>query len=505
MLNFIKKYWVVAGIAVVFTTLAIAAAVFRFNNYESGTFDLGIFVQIIKNNVYGVVSSNGFPLWGNLGGLSQLAAHFSPILFVLDPFYKIWQSPITLLVIQAVLVGISGIEIYYLSRLLGLSHKIATFIEVVFFVNPLVWSMLIYDFHEICFAIPLVLLLIIGYFKKSWWLFGIGLVLALMVKEDVIVTIGILGMVLLITGWFVKKQHRVNRYAITMIVMAGVVGIVAFVVSKMASQNLSPQIVNFLTERYGSSNSNMFSEMIWYIRHMFDVYSIGQIFAYFAPLCFLPLICMESLEWTIPAMFVLLVAMITTWSGQHQFINQYGATAVPYLFTATVIAMKQNKINIEKNWKWIASGIGVAVVIVFFFTNLTCINEVIAPNFNNERSMASKDLNQVVDDIPKGANNNSISITGNNQVFPHLISHYDTYAAQTELGSIDSIWGYPQTITDYVVTDTNKLIAQGYTLSLTSTVIHNWDKETSQKLSRDSRYQLVDSVNGVELWKLKGN
>ena len=47
------------------------------------------------------------------------------------------------------------------------------------------------------------------------------------------------------------------------------------------------------------------------------------------------------------------------------------------------------------------------------------------------------------------------------------------------------------------------MIAQEYSLTVTDTILHNWDLETSKELSQDSRYQLVDSVNGVDLWKLK--
>ena len=506
LLAFSKKYWLVIGIAIIFTALAIMAAVYRFNHYETGTLDLGIFVAGIKNTVYGILSPGGFPLYNNFGGMSQLSAHFSPILFLLVPLYKIWESPITLLVVQAIMIGIGGLEIYYLARsIFKLSHKISIFVEIVFFVNPLVWSMLIFDFHEICFAVPLVLLMIIGYFKKNWWLFGIGLMFALMVKEDIIVTIGILGLSLLVFDWFHEKAHKVNKFAIVMIVGTIVAGITAFIVSIVTSENLPPQILNFLTERYtsGTGNATIWETVFWYIRHVTDIYSIGQVFSYFAPFCFMLFVCGKSRIWLVPVIPVLGMVMITTWTGQHTFIDQYGVTAIPFLFTAFLITLTQKNIEIEKNWGWIATGIGISLVIIFLFTNLTRINQLIAPSKNSEVAVACGDLNKIIDSIPNGKDCNSISVTGNNWVYPHIVKDYNAYTVETPYGISTSIWGYPHTITDYVITDTNVLMSQVFTKTLISKETFNWDELESQALSQDSRYELIDSVNGAELWKLK--
>ena len=65
------------------------------------------------------------------------------------------------------------------------------------------------------------------------------------------------------------------------------------------------------------------------------------------------------------------------------------------------------------------------------------------------------------------------------------------------------IYGYPQTNTDYVITDTNTLISQNYRATLTGPIVYNWDIEMAKELGESNNYQLVNTVGDVDLWKLK--
>ena len=64
------------------------------------------------------------------------------------------------------------------------------------------------------------------------------------------------------------------------------------------------------------------------------------------------------------------------------------------------------------------------MAVLYLLTNLTGINELIAPNFNKMTKEADSSLNQIIKDIPKGE---SITVTGNNLVLPHLVSNWDAY------------------------------------------------------------------------------
>jgi uncharacterized membrane protein len=527
----LKSFWSKYGVAILimigFIIVACIGTIFKYTRYEATAFDLGIFTEEMKNTIHGLMSSGGLPLYSHIEGFSHFAIHFSPILMSLIPFYVIWQSPLTLLVAQAILTGVGGFLIYYFARMMKLSKKTSLFIEIVYFVNPLLWSLLIFDFHELAFAVPMVMIMIIGYFKKDWKLFGVGLILSVMIKEDLTLTVGLLGVLLFAIDWFkrkekqyfidhyepTKRQHKINKYAVLMMLVAGCSIILAVALSWKASDGYTPQVLDFIKQRYGATISSPISSLpnttfVYYLRHTFDIYSIGQLFAYFAPLCFLPLF---SIEWAIPAICILIIAMISTWGGQHNFINQYATSALPYLFTGMVLTFaktKEDKNTIEikeiktENWKLYASGfiIAFSLIIIYLYTPLTNIGQMIGPAFDPNSQKASSDLNQVINSIPKGT---KISVTANNNIEPHLVVDNDPYLAHLQYGFVNSVWGYPDRLTDYVLVDTNFLMSQLYSVDLFTPGIHNWDKETNFALESDNRYELVDKVNDVSLWKLK--
>src|SRR3990172_158127 len=113
-----------------------------YDSYRAYALDLGLFTQTLKYTL------EGYPLFHTIGGTSHLAYHFSPILFLLVPIY--WLPPYshTPFIIQSVALGLSGYLVYALATHFKLSHRNSLFIEILFFINPLVWGVALYDFHE---------------------------------------------------------------------------------------------------------------------------------------------------------------------------------------------------------------------------------------------------------------------------------------------------------------------------------------------------------------------
>jgi uncharacterized membrane protein len=193
-------------IVFLFTVVACFCSIhLLYDCYRASSFDLGIFTEGIKNTLL------GNPLYSNMIGFNQLASHFSPILFLVVPFYWLYPHPQTLLIIQAISLGFGGYLVYCLANYYKLSKKLCLFIEVLYFISPLVWGMVSFDFHEACFAPPFLLLMIIGMLQKKWWLFGVGLVFSLMVKEDIILIVAVFGFVLLVTNYFKNKKIEWRR------------------------------------------------------------------------------------------------------------------------------------------------------------------------------------------------------------------------------------------------------------------------------------------------------
>ena len=113
--------------ALIFSNLTV----FRHYSSKTGAWDLGIFTQSLWTTLNGDgLFYHTCKLFINLSG-SFFGVHFSPILFLILPFYWIIPTTETLLVLQPFIVTLAAIPIYRLAeenaggRIVGLVFALA--------------------------------------------------------------------------------------------------------------------------------------------------------------------------------------------------------------------------------------------------------------------------------------------------------------------------------------------------------------------------------------------
>lgn len=155
-------------------------SVLRYERRETMSWDLGIFTQAVYQ--YAHLKAPVVDIRGN--GLNLLGDHFHPILATIAPFFRVFPSPVTLLVAQAFLFAVAVVPITRTSMALlgrrqgyaiGLAYGLAW--GVVQAVN--------FDFHEIAFASPLLAFSLCAYLRRD---LGKAIAWALpliLVKEDI--------------------------------------------------------------------------------------------------------------------------------------------------------------------------------------------------------------------------------------------------------------------------------------------------------------------------------
>lgn len=154
--------------------------------FKSPTFDFGIFVQMFHYMKKGLIP---YTTCERDKLLSHFTIHFSPIYYFVLPFYALFPSPYTLVVVQlaAVLSGI--IPMYLMCRNKKASSIVTLALCLAYLFYPTLRGGLFFDFHENKFLAPLVLWLL--YFfdlekfgKKKVTGIIVFTFLILMVKED---------------------------------------------------------------------------------------------------------------------------------------------------------------------------------------------------------------------------------------------------------------------------------------------------------------------------------
>ena len=144
-----RRLWIISGGAL---TLYLLDSLIRNARFLSG-YDLTIFDQAINDYAHFrtpdvlIKSSQPFNILGD---------HFHPILMVLAPLYRLWPDARMLLVAQAILfaVAVHLLARTAVKRLGGFGY----FVGAAFALSWGVLQAVDFDFHEIAFAVPLLVL-----------------------------------------------------------------------------------------------------------------------------------------------------------------------------------------------------------------------------------------------------------------------------------------------------------------------------------------------------------
>jgi len=169
----------------------VPISVFRYLRLDPTSWDLGIFTEYIKQYAHlhaPVVDIRG-------AGFNLLGDHFHPIVALIAPFFRIFPSPITLLVAQALLAAVSVVPV---SRAAAdkLGTGVGRAIGAAYGFSWGLQQMVNYDFHEIAFAVPLLACslsaLVRGRTRAAvWWALPL-----VFVKEDQGFTLAAIGLIM---------------------------------------------------------------------------------------------------------------------------------------------------------------------------------------------------------------------------------------------------------------------------------------------------------------------
>ena len=198
------------GLAGVFFALYCCLSVRRQQQMLSTGFDLGIFEQGIRAYAHGhapvsLLKGPGFDLLGD---------HFHPLLVLFAPFYRLFPSPMTLLVGQAALTALAIVP------LTGWAHRvrgpwIAAWTGLGYGASWGIAALIGFDFHEVCMALPLLAFALAAAGQQRWRAAALWGLPLLLVKEDLGLTLAALG------GYIACKGPR--RLGLTLVAV-GVLG-----------------------------------------------------------------------------------------------------------------------------------------------------------------------------------------------------------------------------------------------------------------------------------------
>lgn len=218
--DFFIRHWseIILGISVVayigyFSVLTIM----RYWTLNASYFDLGIMHQTVYNTFMSLKTGDfsRFLEMTNPHGFDQvkrMAVHNDPLLAFLAPFYFIHSGPETLLILQSVALGMGAILVYLLGKYIFKGEPndklMALFFAVAYLLYPPLQLSNHFDFHAVVLATPLLLGIYYFFIRRSYFVAGVFIILALLSKEQVGLTLFFFGLFALMTARTVSHKER---------------------------------------------------------------------------------------------------------------------------------------------------------------------------------------------------------------------------------------------------------------------------------------------------------
>ncbi|HLD21362.1 MAG TPA: DUF2079 domain-containing protein [Patescibacteria group bacterium] len=332
--------------------IVMSSVQYRYDMYNA--FDLGIFDQVLWNSVHGRLFEYSF------NDYSYLVDHREWILLLLAPLYAVVQHPITLLIIQSVVLGSGAIPFYLLSQKVFITHTkhsreiIGIIAAIVYVFNPSVQAMNFFEFHVLPFAIPLALWLWWYIEQNSFWGALCSFVLLLLVREECALMIVGLGILMLIERkTLIWKSIRITGAHFI------VISVLWFLLMSVIGAQFAPEgevkffyFYTWLGDTPWQAIQFMLLHPLQTIGIMFGKDHLSLLFLFFACVFFFPLF---RLRYILPAILPLILYLLIDKLLVISILKaHYSATIIPWFFIAALYgyAAFEQKIQSIQKKEW---------------------------------------------------------------------------------------------------------------------------------------------------------
>jgi len=310
--------------------IAIVGAVvcMKHSVFQSHAYDLGIFSQLFWS------AANGFGLQSSILGHHFLGEHFSPILYLLVPGYRVWPSPFYLLIVQTVALAIAAIPLYLLASSVLKSRNWGILFAFLYLCYQPMRNVNLYDFHEIALATPLILLAFYLLHRKMNLLFLLVLCVALACKEEIAEIVFIFGVYIF---WFQKR-----RLFGSLLAFSGIAIFFALILLVIPSFRNAPYgfvgRYSYLGQDILSIVTTLATRPLFVLSHVLTKDKLEYVWDVFGPVGLLSFASPSHFLLTIPT---LLQNLLSDCPPQYSISFQYTSALTPFVFISAVFGARR--------------------------------------------------------------------------------------------------------------------------------------------------------------------
>jgi uncharacterized membrane protein len=321
-------------------------AILRYETFKAGAFDLGNMDQVLWNTIHGrfFQFTNQAIDW--YGPPTRLAIHFEPIILPLSLLYAFHADPRILLIFQTLVLGSGALPVFLLTRrYIPEWPFFAPLMAIAYLLSPALLGLNIFDFHPVSLATPLLLFAILALTYKRYVWFLIACILACMCKEDIPLSVALLGILVI---W----KYKLPRLGTVLLIGGLLWSLVAF---KVIIPHFYPGVQSnnywYRYEELGSSPGAAIANLVIHPWLLFTTFFTLDRFYYLVGLVrsvgFLPLL---APVWLLPALPSLAVNLLSTDPLLYSGVYHYNAAIIPFVMLSAIHGTRR-LIFIWQEWR----------------------------------------------------------------------------------------------------------------------------------------------------------
>lgn len=315
--------WLVASVAALVISLL---KVKQHHVLQTSAFDLAIQSSVAWN------TSQGRPFVDTIQGMNYLGDHFSPIHVALALIYRVWPSPLCLMVLQSAGFGLAAVAVYRLTlRHVG-DVSVALPAMLLFLLNPYLHEISAFDFHPVALAVPIFLWLLDSLESGRMTAFVLLALAAATVEETLLPPLAGVG----VYAFFLQPRRR----WLGLVLAVGAAGLFVVELKLLMPYFLGEDRLTHL-HRYANLGGSIeeivvsvWRDPLLVVRELLTpAEKPGALGALLLSVGFLPLLAPWQL---LLAVIPILQVQLTSYEVQWRFSLQYSATVLPFLAFAAV-------------------------------------------------------------------------------------------------------------------------------------------------------------------------
>lgn len=279
---------------------------YKLDAMQMGAWDFGIFDTLVRN------AATGQGLMVDYRGKFD---HFSPIMLLFAPLYRLWDSPVWLVLIQSAAMAAAAPFLYLTAKRSFPTGACPLLLTAMYLFNPYYSRLALYDFHAESLFPLFLFAAFYCYRLRRMKLFFLLLALTPLIKEDFVIPLGAAGL------WLLTQKSK-RRWGIAAIAAAGFWTL--FVLKVYYPYILQMEYWHYgRYEILGSSAAETGANIGRMVRQVLSRNALGVALSLLVPFAFLPLF-----NWKTALLFwlpTLGIQLVSTNGDQQLLVNHYGS------------------------------------------------------------------------------------------------------------------------------------------------------------------------------------